>query len=521
MNQIFRILTRPLLNRRITQQISNLSKYSRQSTIFLSENQKSILDDARSNGTNNEYWSSLKHHFIETNRHITPVNIDGLIFNYLLEKKDVDTAKSYIQYLEDSGTKVNPFIKGILLRIYFSAKMAGKYELKQDDIDKILSIYKDLKENYGTFDCTTCENLILGLSLTPKWKDGLVLLEESKLTGSVGRIAYSALITAAFKYDDPATTLSLANQIVQNGLNPVVQVYESWIDWCMTKEEFSTNIETLFHFLEEAEIVMPVEAVTKLIQRLKEMGYEAKEVKISKKGKCNGCKKNLVTTVLSKSEFDQLQKLFLSKVLIRDNIFLKTDPQELDNYLKFIEMNAPYDCVIDGLNVAYSAGVNKSPKTYATILLNVTAYLSKFNKRILILGRKHMRTWPKQQMKQIQEIADVFYTNDISHDDPYLLYATLYSGPKATFCSRDLMRGHAFLLGTGLKGVFQKWRQQHQYKLVWANNSQDVLINSPCLYKATAHKIDNVWHIPFVEDQAASLEAHLSNEEKKWLCIEL
>lgn len=94
-----------------------------------------------------------------------------------------------------------------------------------------------------------------------------------------------------------------------------------------------------------------------------------------------------------------------------------------------------------------------------------------------MLGRKHMSKWPRQQMQQIREIADVFYTNNISQDDPYLLYATLRSGPTATFCSRDLMRGHAFLLGTGLKNVFQKWRQQHQYKLAWTTNSQEVVIN--------------------------------------------
>lgn len=88
-----------------------------------------------------------------------------------------------------------------------------------------------------------------------------------------------------------------------------------------------------------------------------------------------------------------------------------------------------------------------------------------------------MSKWPRQQMQQTQEIADVFYTNNISQDDPYLLYATLRSGPKATFCSRDLMRSHAFLLGTGLKTIFQKWREQHQYKLVWATNSQEVVIN--------------------------------------------
>lgn len=284
MNQIVRFITRPSIYRRITFQISNLSKYSRQATVYLSENQKNLLDEACESSENkSDYWANLKHHFIETNRHITPVNIDGLILNYLCGKGQVETTKSYIQFLEESGETINPFIKTILLKIYYTAVVQYKYEITKDDIARILVIYKELRENYGTFDSTTCENLILGLSLTPQWKQGLVLLEESKLTGKPGRIVYSALISAAFKHDDPETTLSLVHQIVQNGQNPVPQVYESWIEWCMKKEEFSTNIETLFHFLEESEIVMPHEAVEKLLQRLKEMGIKASEVKISKK----------------------------------------------------------------------------------------------------------------------------------------------------------------------------------------------------------------------------------------------
>lgn len=282
MNQIFRIFGKPLIYRNLTIQFPYLSKYSRQSTVYLSENQRYLLDEARNNSSK-EYWTNIKHHLIETNRHITQVNIDGLIFNYLCGKGDAETAKSYVNYLEENGQDLNPFSKGIILRTYYTAVMQKKFELGQEDIARIMDIYKELKENHETLDCTTCENLILGLSMTSHWKEGLRLLEESKLTGSPGRIAYSALISAAFKHDDPGTTLILANQIVQNGQNPVSQVYESWIDWCMKKDEFTTNIETLFFFLEEAEVVMPEEAAKKLIERLNEMKLETKEVEISKK----------------------------------------------------------------------------------------------------------------------------------------------------------------------------------------------------------------------------------------------
>lgn len=51
-----------------------------------------------------------------------------------------------------------------------------------------------------------------------------------------------------------------------------------------------------------------------------------------------------------------------------------------------------------------------------------------------------------------------------SHDDPFLLYATLYSGLGTRFVSQDMMRGHKFLLAdTKLQTTFKRWQAQHQY----------------------------------------------------------
>lgn len=54
------------------------------------------------------------------------------------------------------------------------------------------------------------------------------------------------------------------------------------------------------------------------------------------------------------SEFKLLQDRFMSNVMIGKNIFNNSSPQELKDFRDFIEVTAPYDVVIDGLNIAYA-----------------------------------------------------------------------------------------------------------------------------------------------------------------------
>lgn len=171
-----------------------------------------------------------------------------------------------------------------------------------------------------------------------------------------------------------------------------------------------------------------------------------------------------------------LSDQFLNKVLVRDNVFLKSTPNEVEKFEKFLSRSSRFDIVIDGLNVAYSTGVKKPPHVCAKILASVVKYFTSQNKHILMFGRQHMNFWPKYEMDFIRKNSSIFLADNLSQDDPFLLYAALKSGPTTDFFSRDLMRGHSFLLGPELKKVFRRWQQEHQYSLITTTNSGKVVI---------------------------------------------
>ncbi|XP_075170489.1 mitochondrial ribonuclease P catalytic subunit [Haematobia irritans] len=131
-----------------------------------------------------------------------------------------------------------------------------------------------------------------------------------------------------------------------------------------------------------------------------------------------------------------------------------------------------------------------------------------------------MNKWPKRGMQFVTDNAAVFLANDLSQDDPFLLYATLKSGQRTDFFSRDFMRQHAFLLGPELKGIFRRWQQEHQYSLVTQTNSGKIIVKEPIRHLICAHKVQDRWHVPY----KLQYEQHVPdsfNIPEYWMCIKI
>lgn len=77
-----------------------------------------------------------------------------------------------------------------------------------------------------------------------------------------------------------------------------------------------------------------------------------------------------------------------------------------------------------------------------------------------------MMRWPKNSWNYVTKNASIFLTQNISEDDPYFLYCALNSGKNTIVVTKDLMRGHKFLLKSPkFKILFNRWLSQRQYQL--------------------------------------------------------
>ncbi|XP_020808788.1 mitochondrial ribonuclease P protein 3-like [Drosophila serrata] len=164
-------------------------------------------------------------------------------------------------------------------------------------------------------------------------------------------------------------------------------------------------------------------------------------------GKCQACQHHLQPVANTNEQFRQLSECFLERVLISRDVFERSSPEEVARFKKYVERTALYDCL-------------------AKLVATVVRHFRDQDKRVLVLGREHMRSWSKKAMHYVQNNARLSLTNNLSQDDSFLFYATLRSGQETDFFSRDLMRSHAFHLGPELKPIFRRWQQEHQLSLV-------------------------------------------------------
>ena len=78
------------------------------------------------------------------------------------------------------------------------------------------------------------------------------------------------------------------------------------------------------------------------------------------RGKCGACKMSLPSIELEQDEFQQLQQDFIERVMVGADVYYKTNPEEIAKFKRFVAKNAPFDIVLDALNIVNI--VNRSGK---------------------------------------------------------------------------------------------------------------------------------------------------------------
>ncbi|GAB0096410.1 Ribonuclease P [Sergentomyia squamirostris] len=500
---------------RCSQSLTKHRKYQISTEKPLEETIKELLEQSAS--PDDDHWRRMKTTLLKSVRKLTSDNVDATIVGFCMKFNMLEEAKSFVTFLENDSEmgEVNPATLAKLMRVY--AVRAEHRSLQEAEEKEIFEIYRKLKEKFEVFDGYTAEGVISSLSLTSRWRECYQLIKTMSLLSVPSVGTYSSVVEAAFRNSEEKIAIETIRKAIREGRIPKCSVWIAWIDFCSREKR---SIEAFLTFIQDSELQISDKVVRKLEEHLESLKIPSWRTDIAPDGTCQSCLASLQPITVTDENFTQLQEQFLQKVLIREDVFLKSNPKEVEDFRRFIEREKPFNCIVDGLNVAFAGGKARNPERQAKNVINIVRHFSRKGQKVLVLGRKHMKGWPQEHLRMLNQHALLFLTDNLSQDDPFLLFAALTSGKDCTIVSRDLMRQHSHLLDNeDVKKTFRKWQHTHQFRLE-TNPGSRIAIKSPPIFSVTAHAVDRDWHVPY-QPSYSPYQLDLFEVPSQWLCFHL
>jgi mitochondrial ribonuclease P protein 3 len=127
---------------------------------------------------------------------------------------------------------------------------------------------------------------------------------------------------------------------------------------------------------------------------------------------CPSCGKRLNEIVITPEDHEKLKHAIVNNIMIGKNSFSRSTPKEVDDFLKLLRESKPFDIIVDGLNVAYSIP-NTPWHVKSGLVVNVVKSFVKDNKRVLVIGRQHMKKWGYQAMNYLKNNSTLYLLDDL------------------------------------------------------------------------------------------------------------
>ncbi|XP_059229057.1 mitochondrial ribonuclease P catalytic subunit isoform X2 [Mustela nigripes] len=455
-----------------------------------------------------EEWDKLKEDFKGK------ANFASWIISQMAHfRSSVDVAKSLLAWV---AAKNNGIVGYDLLVRYLYLCVFHK------QTSEVIDVYEIMKTRYKRLEPGAYTLLIQGLVHSDRWKEALLLLEDVKKVLIPSVRNYNDCIEGALLHQDVSLAWNLYQELLGHDLTPMLKTLKAFFDFGknVKDKQYSNKLLDILLYLRNNHLY-PEESFAHSIKTWFESvpgeQWKGQFITIKESGQCSGCGKTMESIHLSPEEYEFLKGEIMRDVIDGGDQYKKTTPQELKRFQSFVKCCPPFDIVIDGLNVAKTF-----PKVRESqVLLDVVSQLAKQNLQLLVLGRKHMLTqhsrWRKDEMKKVQQQASCFFADNISEDDPFLLYATLHSGNHCKFITKDLMRDHkACLRNAKTQRLFFKWQQGHQLAIVNRLTRSKITFQHIPSYNTVVQTTGDSWHIPYDED---TVERYTYEVPTKWLCL--
>ncbi|XP_036397421.1 mitochondrial ribonuclease P catalytic subunit [Megalops cyprinoides] len=433
-----------------------------------------------------------------------------MMVRILSQGADINVAKSLLTYVAlEEGT-----LSYELMLRYLTLCVHGNHH------SEVFDVYDIMTSHFKTLDTGAYSLLIKGFSRTERWKETLLLLKKLKKLITPSPQNYADAIGGAVQHGDSATAWALYDELLDKGVTPNQESWLSLFESGLSDHGNDERLESILNYMRDNQ-VYPQESLAKSVkawfESLPGNKWKGKWSSVEPSGVCRSCQSRLESIQLTEEEYGQLKDMVMKDVIQGKDVFNKTTPEELERFKTFVKRRPPFDVVIDGLNVANTTAKGNQSET----LLAVVSELEQQGLRMLVLGRQHMlrpsRSWDRRHMNLLQQKADCFFTENISEDDPFLLYATLHSGNHCNFVSRDLMRDHkACLPDSATRRLFFKWQRGHQLVLNNFTPGRKVRFERIQHYDTIVQTNKTSWHIPYDEDGGDRCSYEVP---QKWLCL--
>ncbi|NXG19967.1 MRPP3 ribonuclease, partial [Grallaria varia] len=454
-----------------------------------------------------EEWDRLRENF-----QLPDIFEEAMLKRMIKCNSHIDVAKSLLTHVAKRNGDIayNVLIKYLTLCV------------QQGQVSEIRDVYDIMKVRFKILEIGACNLLIKGLSNSDQWRMALTILEEAKKIMIPSRTSYESCIKAASRHQEMKLAFELYKEMLAKNVVPTLDVLQSFFDFSrgMKGAELQEELFGILLYLRENQLYPHktfMRSIKLWFESIPGGNWRGHLTNIKDSGQCPVCNHQLEDSDLTEEEYNNLSERIKRDVIHGTDTFRKTSPQELEAFQTFMENRLPFDIVIDGLNVSHI----KPRRMQCENLLDAINCLAKENVRLLVLGRKHMLSnsshWKREIMNEMQNKADFFFAENISEDDPFLLYAALRSGKHCKFVTRDFLRDHKACLSDSVtRHLFRKWQRGHQIVLnpmFFCVFSQQPAFRYDCVVQTTG----DTWHIPYkdVFEEKYSYEV-----PRKWLCIQ-
>ena len=302
----------------------------------------------------------FKNVLIEKFNRLNEHNFDANFMRVCMAQRNYAIGKAYFDYLQAKNISVNTatLSKFIILCYYC------QNDVKEDV--NISELCKMLKSRSEYLDVHTQKSLIYGLSMTPDWKDGLDLLQEMVDKDGVRSSSANAMISCSLDHGELPVAISLMETLMQHNLEISDAISEKWIRLSAENKDVRNEF---MKFLRHHELFLSSENIQLLNDAMKEFQGSLTNVD-DLTGECQNCRRKLELRELSHEQFSTLRSAILEKVLQGPDVYITSNPKELNHFLEFLKKNSPYDVVIDGLNVVYGCKAKTPLNKKMNLVLN-------------------------------------------------------------------------------------------------------------------------------------------------------